>query len=98
VWLAPGLIVALVWGSWAHFDRSFDMTRPMWSRDSTIDIGLPLWPAKLIVPGDADSSLIKVRMGRRDAAQMPPIGSLIVDSQGEALIAEWINNSLSSCL
>ncbi|WP_370158350.1 TRAP transporter small permease subunit [Salipiger bermudensis] len=44
------LIVALVWGSWAHVDRSFDMTRPMWSRDSTIDIGLPLWPAKLIVP------------------------------------------------
>ncbi len=44
------LIVALVWGSGAHFDRSFDMTRPMWSRDSTIDIGLPLWPAKLIVP------------------------------------------------
>lgn len=44
------LMVALVWGSWAHFDRSFDMTRPMWSRDSTIDIGLPLWPAKLIVP------------------------------------------------
>ncbi|MBY6006496.1 TRAP transporter small permease [Salipiger bermudensis] len=44
------LMLALVWGSWAHFDRSFDMTRPMWSRDSTIDIGLPLWPAKLIVP------------------------------------------------
>ncbi len=44
------LILALVWGSWAHFDRSFDMTRPMWSRDSTIDIGLPLWPAKLVVP------------------------------------------------
>lgn len=44
------LMVALVWGSWAHFDRSFDMSRPLWSRDSTIDIGLPLWPAKLIVP------------------------------------------------
>ena len=44
------LILALVWGSWAHFDRSFDMTRPTWSRDSTIDIGLPLWPAKLVVP------------------------------------------------
>ena len=44
------LILALVWGSWAHFDRSFDMTRPMWSRDSTIDIALPLWPAKLVVP------------------------------------------------
>lgn len=44
------LIVMLVWGAWAHFDRSFDWTRPMWSRDSSIDIGLPIWPSKLIVP------------------------------------------------
>ena len=44
------LMIALVWGSWAHFDRSFDMTEPLWSRDSSIDIGLPIWPTKLIVP------------------------------------------------
>ncbi|SLN37488.1 Tripartite ATP-independent periplasmic transporters, DctQ component [Roseivivax jejudonensis] len=44
------LMVALVWGSWAHFDRSFDFGAPMWSRDSSIDIGLPIWPAKLVVP------------------------------------------------
>lgn len=44
------LIVALIWGSWSHFDRSFDMTKPMWSRDSSIDIGLPIWPSKLLVP------------------------------------------------
>ncbi len=44
------LMVSLVWGSWAHFDRSFDMSKPMWSRDSTIDIGLPVWPSKLLVP------------------------------------------------
>ena len=44
------LIVLLIWGSWAHFDRSFDMSAPNWSRDSTIDIGLPIWPAKLVVP------------------------------------------------
>ncbi len=44
------LMVALVWGSWAHFDRSFDMTKPLWSRDSSIDIGLPIWPMKLLVP------------------------------------------------
>lgn len=44
------LIVALIWGSWAHFDRSFDCARPLCSRDSSIDIGLPLWPSKLIVP------------------------------------------------
>jgi TRAP-type C4-dicarboxylate transport system permease small subunit len=44
------LMLLLVWGTWAHFDRSFDMAKPNWSRDSTIDIGLPLWPAKLVVP------------------------------------------------
>ena len=44
------LVLALIWGSWAHFDRSFDLSRPLWSRDSTIDIGLPVWPSKLIVP------------------------------------------------
>ena len=50
VLLILALMVALVWGSWAHFDRSFDFTKPMWSRDSSIDIGLPIWPAKLLAP------------------------------------------------
>jgi TRAP-type C4-dicarboxylate transport system permease small subunit len=44
------LMVLLVWGSWAHFDRSFDFASPMWSRDSSMDISLPLWPAKLLAP------------------------------------------------
>ena len=44
------IMLALIWGSWAHFQRSFDFAAPMWSRDSSIDIGLPIWPAKLIVP------------------------------------------------
>jgi TRAP-type C4-dicarboxylate transport system permease small subunit len=44
------LIALLVWGSWAHFERSFDWNAPNWSRDSSIDIGLPIWPAKLVVP------------------------------------------------
>lgn len=44
------LVLALLWGSWAHFDRSFDCARPLCSRDSTIDIGLPLWPSKIVVP------------------------------------------------
>ena len=43
------LMTLLVWGSWSHFDRSFDFARPLWSSDSSIDIALPLWPAKLIV-------------------------------------------------
>ena len=44
------LMLALVWGSWAHFDRSFDWAAPLYSRDSSIDIGLPIWPSKLLVP------------------------------------------------
>ncbi len=44
------LMLLLVWGTWAHFDRSFDLGAPMWSRDSSMDISLPLWPAKLLVP------------------------------------------------
>ncbi|MFC6688043.1 TRAP transporter small permease subunit [Jhaorihella thermophila] len=44
------LMAALVWGSWAHFQRSFDFEAPMWSNDSSIDIGLPIWPAKLLAP------------------------------------------------
>ena len=44
------LMILLVWGSWAHFVRSFDFARPFWSNDSSIDIAIPLWPAKLLVP------------------------------------------------
>lgn len=44
------LMVLLVWGSWAHFQRSFDFVAPLWSRDSSIDIAIPLWPAKLLAP------------------------------------------------
>ena len=44
------LMLLLVWGSWAHFERSFDFAAPLWSRDSSLDIRLPLWPAKLLAP------------------------------------------------
>tara|TARA_R110002096_G_scaffold145492_6_gene303253 strand:- start:2921 stop:3544 length:624 start_codon:yes stop_codon:yes gene_type:complete len=44
------VMLILVWGSWAHFQRSFDFNSPMWSRDSSMDIALPLWPSKLLAP------------------------------------------------
>lgn len=44
------LMLALVWGSWAHFDRSFDCSFPFCSRDSSIDVSLPTWPSKIVVP------------------------------------------------
>ena len=48
--LILALIMALAWGAWEHFARSFDCARPWCSRDSSIDIGLPTWPSKLVVP------------------------------------------------
>lgn len=48
--LMLALMLLLVWGSWAHFDRSFDFNAPLWSRDSSLDIRLPIWPAKLLAP------------------------------------------------
>ena len=38
------LSMLLTWGSWLHFKRAFDFG------DSSIDIDIPLWPAKLLVP------------------------------------------------
>ncbi len=38
------LTMALTLGSWLHFKRAFD------NGDSSMDIGIPLWPAKLMVP------------------------------------------------
>lgn len=37
-------VALLVWGSWFHFDRSWSMG------DSTMDIRLPTWPSKLVIP------------------------------------------------
>ena len=44
------LMLLLVWGTWAHFERSFDFEARLWSRDSSMDIALPIWPAKLLAP------------------------------------------------
>lgn len=44
------ILILLIWGAWSHFGRSFDWSAPMWSRDSTIDINLPIWPTKVLVP------------------------------------------------
>lgn len=56
------LLVFLIWGSWAHFQRSFDWAAPLWSRDSSIDIALPLWPVKLLVPVAFSLTAVRVAL------------------------------------
>ncbi|MBO0345810.1 TRAP transporter small permease subunit [Roseibium limicola] len=44
VLLIAGTVLLLIWGSWYHFDRSWSLG------DSTMDIRLPTWPSKLVIP------------------------------------------------
>lgn len=88
------LMIALIWGSWAHFDRSFDFSAPMWSRDSSIDIGLPIWPSKLVVP--AAFSVMALRLllqiwgyGRALVLGLEhPVAVPLVQSAAEQAMAE----------
>ncbi|MTH99778.1 TRAP transporter small permease subunit [Roseibium sp. RKSG952] len=42
--LIAAVVFLLIWGSWYHFDRAWSFG------DSTMDIRLPTWPSKLLVP------------------------------------------------
>ncbi len=59
------------------------------------DLGLGS-AARLIAVGNADNSIVVNRANRRDAHAMPPVGSLIPDAAGVALLRQWIG-SLSTC-
>ena len=49
-----------------------------------------------LVPGSAEDSRIYQRMSSRDAWQMPPIATSIVDPTGLSVVREWIDG-LSGC-
>lgn len=52
--------------------------------------------AQLFAPGAPERSLLVERMDRRDLYAMPPLASKQVDSQGVALIGDWIA-SVAEC-
>ena len=103
LWLIEGLLVLLMLllmmgllvGAWFHFDRSFDCARPWCSRDSSIDVSLPLWPSKILVP--IAFALLCVRfalqfwgygrafvLGLARPAALPLIQSVAEQAQAEA--------------
>lgn len=67
------LTLALIWGSYSHFVRSFSFAMPMWSNDSSIDIALPLWPGKLLVP--IAFALLLLRLGLQLVVYARAMGS-----------------------
>jgi uncharacterized repeat protein (TIGR03806 family) len=58
------------------------------------DLGID--DARVIAPGSPERSVLSSRVHRRDAYQMPPLASSVVDEVGAALLDEWIV-SLSGC-
>ncbi len=52
--------------------------------------------ARIIAPGSAANSVLLARMNRRDANQMPPLATNVVDTAGVQLICDWIA-SLTTC-
>lgn len=52
--------------------------------------------AKLLVPGNADQSLLYQRMARTDQHQMPPLARNTVDTQALAVVRTWIEG-LAGC-
>ncbi|WP_171133404.1 MULTISPECIES: TRAP transporter small permease subunit [unclassified Ruegeria] len=95
------LIILLIWGSWAHFSRSFDFGAPLWSRDSSIDIGIPLWPAKLLAPVAFSVLCIRLALqlwayGRaiRNPSDAPIAVPLIADAATQAAMeAEHVSGN-----
>jgi uncharacterized repeat protein (TIGR03806 family) len=53
--------------------------------------------AKLITPANPAASVLYLRMSRRGENQMPPIGSNLVDTEGAALLNEWISQMDGTC-
>ena len=88
------LIAALIYGSWSHFLRSLNFNAPWWSGDSSIDIGIPIWPTKLLVP--VAFSVLALRLvlqiasfGRAFVLNSPaPVGVPIIQTAAEQAAAE----------
>ncbi|MEP7311050.1 MAG: PQQ-dependent sugar dehydrogenase [Pseudomonadota bacterium] len=53
--------------------------------------------AKRLVAGDPSKSLVYLRLNRRGANQMPPIGTNLVDTAGASLIQTWIQQMGAGC-
>ncbi len=51
---------------------------------------------RVLVPGNPESSVLHRRVTTRDAYQMPPLGTRLVDPAGSALLEGWIR-AMASC-
>src|SRR5690606_3956898 len=78
-----------------RYDTPLAETNACGTQPQSGDLGLGD-DARLIAPGDPANSVLLERMNRRDAHAMPPLGSNRIDTDGVALITQWIE-SLETC-
>jgi uncharacterized repeat protein (TIGR03806 family) len=77
-----------------RYSLSFAMTN-LCNQDPTNGL-LGVTGAKLIFPGDPTRSIVSLRMHSLGAARMPPLATSVLDTQGMALIDQWITG-LTGC-
>ena len=53
--------------------------------------------AKVITPGNPATSILHVRMSHRDANQMPPLATNLVDTNAATLLSQWITGMNANC-
>jgi len=77
-----------------RFSTSFNASGVCNALPANGDQGVP--GAKVLAPGDPAHSLLSVRPHALDARRMPPVATRVVDSDGTAVIDQWIT-SVTSC-
>jgi uncharacterized repeat protein (TIGR03806 family) len=77
-----------------RFATPFSMTNTCNANPEAGDLGVV--NAKLLVPGSANQSLISLRPHATGSGRMPPLASSVVDTNGLAVVDDWIR-SLTTC-
>jgi len=73
-------VALLIWGSWFHFERSWGIG------DSTMDIRLPTWPSKLVIPVALSLLFLRLLM------QIYGYARLVADPTREAIAVPVIED------
>lgn len=71
------------------FDTSIYKTEAVSTRPSQGTFGIE--DARIIAPGDPDRSVLYFRMAKAGAGHMPHLGSSLIDTNGLALVRDWIH-------
>jgi uncharacterized repeat protein (TIGR03806 family) len=77
-----------------RFDRSFKETMLCGVAPTQGDLGVT--GATLLTPGLPERSIVSLRIHATDDKRMPPVASLVVDTDGAEIVDTWIR-TLSSC-